>query len=112
MAGVVAATEGGKVSADVFVKEIGDKPIPEGAIPAVSTPTLIVKVGDTYWVPVALQGFRLADALDADEVAGCNAVIARFDAAVDDGTHVAVLVTGGGISAFAVPSDQSTNPHR
>lgn len=92
------------MEADVLVQII-DSDLPP--IPAVSRPSLLIKIDDTYWQPLAMVGYRLDDAADQSEIDGCTAVIDRFNAAEQaSATHVAVHDTVHGI----VRSNNSTTP--
>ena len=95
------------MDADVYVKELGNDGLPAGAAPALSQPTLIIKLGDTYWVTVAVVGYRLTDAVGQDQIDGSNDIISRFnDNVIADRIAVAVVDDSRGL--VLTVSDQST----
>lgn len=66
---------------DVYVQPIaGDGSIPEGAMPALSSPGFIIRDGSAYYVPLALVRYDIDHAQSDAERAGCAAVAARFEA--------------------------------
>lgn len=90
---------------DVFVIPL-DGEAPPGAHPAYSEPRIIVRIDDTYWIPLAMVPYRLADANSPEKEDGVNAVISRFnEAALAQGVSIAVLDSSRGF----VSSDQSTD---
>ncbi|MBD8637856.1 MULTISPECIES: hypothetical protein [unclassified Sphingomonas] len=95
------------MEADVFVKPL-DGELPMGATPALSEPRLIIKIDDTYWMPLAMVAFRRTDATGS-QIAACDAVAASFEAGVAaGGTFTAVIDASLGL----VRSDQSTDPNQ
>ena len=98
---------------DVYVVPASGDPHPPKAIEALSTPSFIIKDGDTYWVTLAVVGYRAADAQTTVETEGCAHIAGQFSA-----------VAGGSLEAVARPqadalaflsdqsTDQSTAPRR
>lgn len=96
---------------DVYVVPIGSDARPPRAVDALSSPSFIIKDGDTYWVSLAVIGYRAVDAVTGVEHAGCDHIASLFAAGEGAGLEAVVRSPPGNPDFLSDQStDQSTTP--